>query len=61
MFNDTEFNKAYRYCLSLTKDREEASELLQSGFEKFLKKDGFKADNPKNYLYRVLRNHFIDE
>ncbi len=56
-----EFNHAFRYSLSLTKNEEDAFDLLQSGFEKFIKHDGFNTKNPRAYLFRIIRNQLIDD
>jgi len=60
MFTKVEFNQFYRYCLSLTKNEHEAYDLLQTGLEKYLKKNGTQINQPKSYLYRIFRNQFID-
>lgn len=61
MWNKEEFNQTYRYCLSLTGDQDAAYELLQVSFEKFLRKDGARTGKPKAYLFRIIRNQFIDD
>lgn len=61
MFSKEQFNQAYQYCISFTKNEDDAFDLLHNSFEKFLKKDGNTMDNPKAYLYRIIRNQFIDD
>lgn len=61
MFTKAELNQFYRYCLSLTKDQNEAYDLLQAGIEKYLKKNGTQVTQPKQYVYRIFRNQFIDD
>lgn len=61
MFTQDQFNQAFRYCISLTKNEEDAHDLMQTAFEKFLKKEGGHADNPKAYLFRIIRNQYIDD
>lgn len=60
MFNKEDFQKMYNYCLGLTKDEDEAYDLLQSALEKFYKKKGEQLEYPVSYLYRIIKNHFID-
>ena len=60
IFSKTEYNQAYRYCISLCRDPDEAFDLLQSSFEKLLKKGVDHLDNPKMYLFRIIHNEFID-
>ncbi len=60
MFTKVDLNQYYRYCLSLTKNEDDAYDLLQTGLEKYLKKNGTHIDQPKSYLYRIFRNQFID-
>jgi RNA polymerase sigma-70 factor (ECF subfamily) len=60
MFTKVDLNQYYRYCLSLTKNEEDAYDLLQTGLEKYLKKNGPHIEQPKSYLYRIFRNQFID-
>jgi RNA polymerase sigma-70 factor (ECF subfamily) len=60
IFTKAEYNQAYRYSISLSNDPDEAFDLLQSSFEKLLKKGVNQMDNPKMYLFRIIRNEFID-
>ncbi len=60
IFSEDEYNQAYRYSISLCGDPDEAFDLLQTSFEKLLKKGIKELDNPKLYLYRIIRNQFID-
>ncbi|MBU2511033.1 sigma-70 family RNA polymerase sigma factor [bacterium] len=60
IFSEDEYNQAYRYSISLCGDQDEAFDLLQTSFEKLLKKGVKELDNPKQYLYRIIRNQFID-
>lgn len=59
-FSTQELNKYFRYCLSLTNEEFEAFDLLHDGLEKFLSSNAEKKHYPKAYLYRILRNQFID-
>jgi RNA polymerase sigma-70 factor (ECF subfamily) len=60
IFSKTEYNQAYRYSISLCNDPDEAFDLLHTSFEKLLKKGVDHLDNPKTYLFRIIRNEFID-
>jgi len=60
LFSKTEYNQSYRYCISLCKDPDEAFDLLQASIEKLLRKGIDNLDNPKMYLFRIIRNEFID-
>lgn len=60
IFTKDEYNQAYRYSISLCNDPDEAFDLLQASFEKLLKRGLDSLDNPKLYLYRIIRNQFID-
>lgn len=60
IFTKAEYNQAYRYSISLCNDPDEAFDLLQSAFEKLLRKGIGQMDNPKMYLFKIIRNEFID-
>ena len=60
IFSEDEYNQAYRYCISLSGDPDEAFDLLQASFEKLLKRGVEDLESPKLYLYRIIRNQFID-
>ncbi len=60
MLTDDQLNHAYRYCLALTGDADDAYDLLQSGMVKWLARPDAKVGNPAAYLRRLLRNLFID-
>lgn len=61
VFEQEEFQRAYGYCLTFTRNEEDAWDLLQSSYEKFLKKDGQRFEKPKAYLYMIIRNQYIDD
>lgn len=61
MFTETELNKMYRYSLSLIKNEDAAWDLLQNSLEKFLKKNNDSQQYTIAYLYRIIKNNFIDE
>lgn len=60
-FSEPELNRYLRYCLSLTGNREDAFDLLQSSIEKMLKIDQTGIRDSKSYFLRVIRNYFFDE
>ncbi len=60
-FSEADFNKFYRYALSLTRNEDLAYDLLQNCLEKFMLKDGHTKDYPNSYLYTIIRNRFIDD
>lgn len=61
ILTEVELNKMYRYSLSLIKNADEAWDLLQNSLEKFLKKNEGSQQYPIAYLYRIIKNNFIDE
>jgi len=68
MFDQELLNSLFRYCSSLTNEPDSAYDLLQSSIEKYLKIEQKKAkqeqstpSNPKAYLFRIIRNTFIDQ
>lgn len=60
LFSKDEYNQAYRYSISLCNDPDEAFDLLQASFERLLKRGVDELENPKLYLYKIIRNRFID-
>ncbi|KAK3608805.1 hypothetical protein CHS0354_006846 [Potamilus streckersoni] len=56
-----DFKKMYNYSLSLTKNEDSAYDLLQTSLEKFYNKNGDELEYPTSYLYRIIKNQFIDE
>ncbi len=60
MFDEKQLQKFYRYCLTLTKNEEDAQDLLQTGLEKWLLASMDEIKAPESYFYRILRNAFID-
>ncbi|CAM2064522.1 RNA polymerase sigma factor [Sulfidibacter corallicola] len=61
MFSNEEFQRFYRYCLALTRDPDQASDLLHDGLVKFLAKRARVTSEPGAYFRRILRNTFIDD
>ncbi len=60
MFNQDQLNQFYRYCYNLTQDEASAYDLLQTALEKYLNSPR-KKNNPQAFLYRIIRNQFIDQ
>ena len=58
-FNKTLLNELYRYALSLSHDETLAYDLVQSSCEKTLAKE-IAADQHKAYMFKVIRNQYID-
>ncbi|WDE02675.1 RNA polymerase sigma factor [Thalassomonas actiniarum] len=60
MLNNKQFNKLYRYGLSLCQNEDRAYDLLQSSLEKYLSKD-ISIEHPVAYLRTMMRNQYFDE
>ena len=60
-FDRDRLNRFYQYCYALTRHEQDAYDLLQSGIEKLLKQSPAQADTADAYLYRIIRNTFIDQ
>lgn len=60
-FNQARLNRFYQYCFSLTLHEQDAYDLLQSGIEKFLKHPPATSAAEEPFLYRIIRNRFIDQ
>lgn len=61
MFTDPDLNRLFRYCFSLTQNEDDAMDLLQLGLEKYLKVNPGSVSHPVNYMFRIIRNQFIDD
>lgn len=61
MLDKSSLNQLYRYALALTRDEDQAYDLLQSSIEKFLKIATDDISQPMPYLKRSIRNDFIDQ
>lgn len=59
--DDAEFNRYFRYGLSLTGNEDDAFDLVQQSLEKFLRADRGDVKNSTSYMYRIIRNQFIDD
>ncbi len=61
MLDKALFDQLYRYCCSLTGDEDDACDLLQSAFEKYLRAGRAVPELNKFYMMRIARNQFIDD
>lgn len=67
VFDKATLNRIYRYCLSLTNNADQAYDLMQSALEKYLRNQSEREstnntspENPMGYMFRIVRNAFID-
>jgi len=60
MFDKQQLQNLYRYCYSLTCEKQNAYDLLQNSLEKYIKKNGSKT-RPIAYMKGIIRNQFIDD
>lgn len=61
MFKTDELNRLYRYCYSLTRQRDEAYDLLQTAIEKFLRQQPPTPEDLVRYMRQIIRYQYIDE
>ena len=61
MFDNEHLQRLYRYCFSLTANEADAYDLLQDGIERFLSAGYNAKPSPDAYIYRILRNRFVDQ
>ena len=61
MLDKTLFDQLYRYCYSLTADPDNACDLLQTAFEKYLNTGRTLIEINKFYMMKVIRNQWIDD
>ena len=60
MLDKKELNQLFQYSYSLTNNRDDGYDLLQSGLEKYLNKNDNILDNKMAYVRKIIRNQFID-
>ena len=60
-FDHARLNRFYQYSYALTHHEQDAYDLLQSAIEKYLKQISSQAEPGEAYLYRIIRNAFIDQ
>lgn len=61
MFKADELNRLYRYCYSLTRQRDEAYDLLQTAIEKFLRQRPPAPEDLVRYMRQIIRHQYIDD
>lgn len=61
MFDAKNLNRFYRYCYSLTAERQSAYDLLQSALEKYLASPPSIPESAEGFLFSIIRNTFIDQ
>ncbi|WP_415882303.1 RNA polymerase sigma factor [Neptuniibacter sp. QD72_48] len=61
MLDKNRLNQLYRYALSLTRNEDQAYDLLQQCVEKFLRTNSAQIKEPEAYIKRSIRNAFIDQ
>ncbi|WP_299729293.1 sigma-70 family RNA polymerase sigma factor [uncultured Endozoicomonas sp.] len=54
-------NRLYRYAIALTRDSDEAFDLLQQSVERYLHRSDNHLREPSAYLMRTIRNQFFDQ
>ena len=59
-FDTENLDRLFRYCMSLTRHREDALDLMHTAVEKFLGVPEEQINQPWYYLRRIARNHFYD-
>lgn len=60
MLEREQLQQLYQYGLSLTRDTDDAHDLLQTVLEKWIRQ-GQKGDVPIAYMRTMMRNQFIDQ
>jgi RNA polymerase sigma-70 factor (ECF subfamily) len=58
---DEQLQQAYRYAMSLTNDSSMAKDIVHSAYIKVLERDTRNVKNIQGYLFRSIRNIFIDK
>lgn len=60
-FDSDTLNRLFRYCLSLSGERESARDLLHDAIEKYLRNTQQAIQSPEAYIRQIARNTFIDQ
>ena len=60
-FDRPRLNRFYQYCYALTRHEQDAYDLLQNAIEKLLMQSSAQPNVGEAYLYRIIRNAFIDQ
>ncbi len=61
MFDKTELNQLYRYCIVLVDNQADAYDLLQTSLEKYLRSPPREKTAKKSYIRKIIRNQFINQ
>lgn len=59
-FDRDTLDQLFRYCLALTREREQARDLLHTALESYLRHRPADMQHPLAYIRRIARNHFYD-
>lgn len=60
MFDKSQLQQLYQYCIALTNHPDNAHDLLQTAVEKWLRSSQYGDTSPA-YIRKIIRNQFIDE
>lgn len=60
MFDERSLNHLFRYCLSLSDERDTAYDLLHDAIEKYFGTPERQTDEPLESIKHLIRNRFID-
>jgi RNA polymerase sigma factor (sigma-70 family) len=60
-FDPAMLDRLFRYCLSLTRHRDDALDLMHSAIEKYLSLPQADVRQPVHYVRRIARNLFYDQ
>jgi len=60
MLSDNDFNKLFRYALSLCNNQDDAFDLVQASFEKYLRSK-VQVEKPVPYIRTIIRNRYFDD
>ena len=60
MFNKSQLQQLYQYCVALTNHADNAHDLLHTALEKWLR-SGRQSNSSSAYIRKIIRNQFIDD
>jgi len=60
-FDQAMLDRLFRYCLALTRHRDDALDLMHSAIEKYLSIPDTDIRQPVHYVRRIARNLFYDQ
>ena len=58
---DNELQQAYGYAKSLSNDHHQAKDMVHNAYLKMIEKNDVTISNTQAYLFRCIRNNFIDK